>query len=410
MSPHWEGIRIEFERAWNAARAAAGLPPVKVEWLDVGGTSDIVKYIRSTFARTPEGIDIDLFFGGGVDPYIAFADEGLLAPVNVPEGILSNIPPDLHGVPLYDQEGRWYGAALSGFGILYNNVLLEKFSLPVPAGWEDLTKPALRSWVGSADPRKSGSTHMMYEIIVQAYGWDLGMEIIAKLAGNVKGFTQSASTVPKDIATGNIAAGLCIDTYAWSAIEDAGEEHLGFTMPQGLTVVNPDAIAMLKGAPQPELAREFIEFVLSEAGQKIWMLKIGSVEGAPTEYQLNKMPIWPALFKKYRDHVVFKESPFDWSSSVHYDTDKGSARWGIFNDYLGTMFIDQHPLCAKAWAKVCELPDDNPLRALYMDMPMSESEMLAAATNAYTDSRWRADKLASWANNARRRYSKILEN
>jgi hypothetical protein len=73
------------------------------------------------------------------------------------------------------------------------------------------------------------------------------------------------------------------------------------------------------------------------------------------------------------------------------------------------MFIDQHPLCAKAWAKVCELPDDNPLRALYMDMPMSESEMLAAATNAYTDSRWRADKLASWANNARRRYNKILE-
>jgi ABC-type Fe3+ transport system substrate-binding protein len=409
LSPHWEGIRIEFERAWNAARAAEGKAPVKIDWLDVGGTSDNVKYIRSAFVKTPDSIDIDMFFGGGVDPYIACAEADVLAPVSVPEAILSNIPPDLLGVPLYDPQGRWYGAALSGFGILYNNVLLDQFKLPRPATWEDLTKPALRSWVGSADPRKSGSTHMMYEIIAQAYGWERGMEIISMLAGNIKGFTQSASTVPKDIATGNIAAGLCIDVYAWSAIEEVGDDRLGFIMPQGLTVVNPDSIAMLKGAPQPELAAEFLRFVLSETGQKLWMLKMGSMPGAPQEYQLNKMPIWPALFEKYGQYTAFSESPFTWQSSTRYDTDKGSARWGIFNDYLGALFIEQHPLCVKAWAKVCALPGDDPRRTLFMQGPMSEDALMAAATNEYTDSRWRSDTLAKWANDARRRYSAIVE-
>ncbi|NLF40884.1 extracellular solute-binding protein [bacterium] len=409
ITPHWEGIRVEFARAYNDWRIAQGNLPVRVEWLDVGGTSDIQRYIRSSFRNSPAGIGIDIFFGGGVDPYMAFAAEGLLAPCPVAPGILTNIPFELHGVPLYETNGLWYGAALSGFGILYNNVVLGKFGLPAPMTWEELGQPALRTWAGSADPRKSGSVHMMYEIILQAYGWDKGMQIIAALAGNVRGFVQTASAVPKDVAVGEIAAGLCIDVYAWSTIDEIGGDRLGFVLPKGLTVVNPDAIAMLKGAPRADLAQEFLSFVLSEAGQKIWMLKKGTAPGAPRTYDLNKMPMWPSLYGKYRGCTLFTDSPFEWTSAVKYDAAKGTVRNAIVKDYLGALFIDAHRECTRAWERVCTSPASNELRGIYMRFPMDEAAILNAATTAYANAEWRARALSDWSNDARRRYAEILK-
>jgi len=408
ITPHWEGIRIEFERAFNEWRSAHNLPPVKIDWLDVGGTSDIVKFINSEFQKRSHGIDIDLFFGGGVDPYITFAEKGFFAPVELPAAILSNIPPDLLGVPLYDPRGLWYGAALSGFGILYNNVVLSRFNLPQPATWSDLADPRFYSWIGATDLRKSGSVHMMYEIILQVYGFERGMQVIAAVSGNARGFSQSASSMPKDVMLGDVAAGPVIDVYAWNAIAIAGPERLSFVLPQAATVVNPDAIAMLRGAPHPQLAREFISFVLSEDGQKLWMLRKNTIPGAPLEYELNKMPVWPSLFQKYQQYVVFKDSPFLWRDGIRYDTAKGSARWSILNDYIGTLFIDAHAECSRAWRAIMLRPENDPLRQMFFAHPLTEDQMLAAATNEYRDPAWRARTVTEWANDARRRYAHII--
>lgn len=407
ISPHWEGVRIEFARAFNEVRAARGEKPIVIEWLDVGGTSDILRFLRSMFASEPNG-QIDIIFGGGLDPYLVLAEEGLLTPCPLPPGILTNIPPFLHGVPLYETNGLWYGAALSGFGILYNNVVLAKFGLPTPSTWEDLTAPALRGWVGSADLRKSGSVHMMYEIILQAYGWDKGMAIISELSGNIRGFTQSAGSVPTEIAVGDIAAGMCIDMYAWNTVARVGGGRLAFSLPRGLTVVNPDCIALLRGAPHAELARAFIEFVMSEDGQKLWMLAKNSLPGAPHEFDLTKMPVWPSLFAKYGAYAVFHESPFAWTNTVQYDAAKGSARWNIVNDYIGCLFIDAHRECRAAWDKVSRLASDHPLRREFLRHPLSEARCMALATNEYRDPAARARLLATWSSDARRRYTAII--
>ncbi len=408
ISPHWEGIRIEFARAFNDWRARQGQAPVVIEWFDVGGMSDILRYLRANKAATNNYIDI--LFGGGLDPYLTLANEGILAPCPLPAAILTNIPLTLHGVPLYETNGLWYGAALSGFGILYNNIVVDKFKLPAPRTWAALADPALRGWLGSADPRKSGAVHMVYEIILQAYGFDKGMEILSAMAGNVRGFSQTASSVPRDIALGDIAAGMCIDTYAWSIVARMGEERLTFAMPQGVTVANPDAIALLRGAPHAALAADFIQFVMSEAGQMVWMLKKNSMPGAPAEFDLAKMPVWPALFDKYKDQVVFHESPFTWTNVVRYDAYKGAARWNIINDYIGCLFIDAHPECKAAWAVVCTRPAADPLRTLFMRQQLTEQQLMALATGAYTNPLVRVRCMAGWAADARRRYADIIKN
>src|SRR6185295_15781833 len=56
-----------------------------------------------------------------------------------------------------------------------------------------------------------------------------------------------------------------------------------------------DPIALLRGAPHRELAIAFIDFVLSDDGQKLWSFRRG-VPGGPERYALRRLPIVPRLY------------------------------------------------------------------------------------------------------------------
>ncbi|UCD44973.1 MAG: extracellular solute-binding protein [Candidatus Bathyarchaeota archaeon] len=351
ISPHWEGIQQEFEAAFNTYYQATYGESVDISWLDVGGTSDDLKYIESGFEVTPEGIGIDVFWGGGVDPYIVLADEGYLEAYQVEADVLDKIPATFAGIPMYDSEYRWYGSALSGFGIVYNKALLKLEGLPTPNTWEDLTDPQVKGWVGSADPSHSGSTHMMYEIILQAYGWEDGIKLATMMGANIKTFPQSSSAIPKSVGAGDIAYGLAIDFYAWSEVAKVGAENVGYVMPDGLTVINPDSIAILKGAPNLEVAQRFLTYVLSEEGQTLWMLPEGA-EGGPETYMLGRMCVIPELFEELADVTVVPINPFQVTSTLEYDADLGSSRWSLVNDLVGATIIDSHEDLVSAWSEI----------------------------------------------------------
>ena len=411
LSPHWEGVRNEVERAFNEDRAKRGELPVKFDWLDVGGTSDIIRYIRSSFQNKPDGIGVDLVYGGGTDPYLALKKDGLLAACALPEELLNTIGKDCAGVPTYDPEGYWYGVGLSGFGIIYNKILLEKLGIPEPKSWSDLAKPEAFSWIASADPRKSGSVFMMYEIIVQRFGWDEGMKIVSAMSGNCRSFSGNAGSVPKDVALGEAAFGLCIDVYALNAVMDVGEERLGFILPPGETVITPDAIALMKGAPEPELAREFILFNLSEKGQKLWSMFPGTDPDAPKEYALLKMSVCPYMYEKYPDGAMLKNSPFKMEAKFKYDIKDAAARMNIFRDYIGILFVDEIKECTQAWKLVMDREDGDKWREMFFEHPVMKNEdFLKLGLNEYKDPEKKAKLQTEWANNARKRYLSIIKN
>ena len=63
-----------------------------MDWRDVGGTSSNYRFIDSEFKRVPEGIDVDMFFGGGTDSYLRLAAQNLLSPYKLPTAQLKQIP------------------------------------------------------------------------------------------------------------------------------------------------------------------------------------------------------------------------------------------------------------------------------------------------------------------------------
>lgn len=407
LSPHWEGIRKEYHRAfveWYRQRTGQ---EIEVVWLDMGGTSDDEKYIRSQFAQKPEGIGIDLFWGGGVDPYIRLAEEGYFQPYRVPSSLLERIPADYAGLPMYDARFRWYGTALSGFGILYNRVVLRRLGLPEPQTWEDLARPCYFTWVGSADPRHSGSVHMMYEIILQAYGWERGWQVILGLGANARSFPEGSSRVPKDITVGEVAAGLVIDIYASRQMAEVGAEYLGFVMPEGQTVINPDGIGILRGAPNLAAARAFVEFVLSPEGQRIWMLPVGA-PGGPREFLMARMSILPELYTLLGEQAVTRENPFQWRQSLRYDAEKGSTRWSLLNDLLGVLVIDPHDDLVRAWRAALRAGAGQEALEELGRVPLSEEEALRLA-KAWKDERLRNRVLGEWAAFAAEKHRRLLE-
>jgi ABC-type Fe3+ transport system substrate-binding protein len=404
ISPHWEGIRYEFGRAFKESYQRETGKTVELDWLDVGGSSETLRYLDSEFKNKPGGVGIDIFFGGGYDPYLALKKSNRLEPYVLPERLMEKIPATLTGVPLYDPEHTWYGATLAGFGIVYNKVVLELTKLPVITTWEDLASPRAFGWVGSSDPRKSGSVHMVYEIILQAYGWEKGWKIITALGANVRSFTNSASQIPKDVAIGEVAYGLAIDFYAWAQVKDAGADKIGFVMPHNLTIITPDCIGILKGAPNPDVAKAFIRFVMSEEGQMLWLL-IEKAPGGPQRFQLNRFSVLPSLYALPPQNTAVKLNPFSWRSDFAFDPQLSAERWSVVNDLIGALVIDQKHLLTRAWKEALDkgaLSEQEWHRLAAM--PVTADEALQMAKTKWQDAEFRNKKLNEWIHFARSKY------
>ena len=231
---------------------------------------------------------------------------------------------------------------------------------------------------------------------------------MARIGANCRGFTSQANDVPKDVSAGEAACGMAIDLYALRAIAEVGDERLGFHLPQNLTVVNPDGIAMLKGAPNADVARLFIEFVLSERGQKLWILRAGA-PGGPVTNQLYRLPVIPGLVRRFGSDSVVTLDPFKFKGGMQFDSVKTSRRWRILNDLLGAWIIDVHGELTAAWKRLRELPADDPRVQELFAPPISEEEFMKLAGAPWSEPAIRAETIARWSQQARDRYRRLKQ-
>ena len=404
LSPHPETVQQEFERAFSAWHARKHGRSVEIVWGDVGGgTSTIMRYITANFRKSPDGIGLDIFWGGGFVPYQKLAEDGLLDVCEVPDSILRSMAPDVAGVPTRDAQFRWYGSALSGFGIIFNKPRLARKGIPEPKTWTDLAAPQMLGEVGAADPRKSGSAYMAYEIVLQALGWEKGWSVLTRMAANARKFYQGASDIPKDISLGEVSAGPAIDFYAWAQVREDGPEKIGYILPQSMTVINPDAIAVLKGAPAREVARRLVEFVLSVEGQRLWYLKKGA-PGGPVNDELGRIPVRMDVVEKHKAMSNVRFSPSQLKSDFRFSPDTYAARRKALKDLYGAVLIDAHPELVAAWKAVVKRgakPDE--VRTLCRP-PLTNASLSAMSVEKWGDSAYRNRMIAKWSNEARRRY------
>lgn len=436
VTPHNEAVRYEFGRAFAAAHFERTGRRVRIDWRTPGGTSEISRYLasaylgafqyewegrrrepwnaevqaafdnprvapgdsspgeraRKAFLESDVSSGIDLFFGGGSYDFALQAEAGRLVPCGLPE---PPFPVTVGGEPFRDPRGRWTGAALSAFGICYNVDALRRTGFEgSPERWSDLANPRLRRSVALADPTQSGSVAKAFEMIIQqqifeaggdpAEGWRRAMRLIRRISANARYFSDAASRIVWDVASGDAAAGMSIDYYGRFQSESVrrpdGASRLRYVTPEGGSSFGADPIGLLRGAPSPRLAREFIGFVLSPAGQKLWNWKTGA-PGGPEKYALRRLPILPGLyapgFDRYRSDPGI--DPYAWArENPPYRPEWTASLFRSIGFAVQAMAIVPHDELTEAWEALVSAGFPPRATALFDDVSAVDYEAAAA--------------------------------
>ncbi|MEO0416136.1 MAG: extracellular solute-binding protein [Verrucomicrobiota bacterium] len=229
-----------------------------------------------------------------------------------------------------------------------------------------------------ADPTKSGSSTKAYEMLIQQQmrqvvdaanpedideairqGWTQALQMIMKISANGRYFTDSASKIPHDVAQGDSAAGMCIDFYGRTFNEitknDDGESRIHFIMPEGGTSIGADPIALLRGAPNPELAHRFIEYVLSPDGQKLWNFRPGT-PGGPTRFALRRPPIRKDIYTPENlAHMSDADvNPYEISKGFTYEGSWTGSAFTPLRFIIRCTCVDTHIEQREAWRAIIE--------------------------------------------------------
>jgi ABC-type Fe3+ transport system substrate-binding protein len=411
---YWTG---ELNLPWTSEHAAAfSMRSAK----NTGKGNDLLDEIYGKFIESNVGCGVDLLFGGGVYEFILQADRGNIVPCDIiherPDFFSENtIPEFFAGGRLWDHDGRWFGVALSSFGIIYNaEALLSEGIEHSPKMWADLARPEYFRKLAVVDPTKSSSMLKAFSMLMQqqmqiAYenlrlkknvaklspedelvavsnGWLAGLKIIQKIAANGRYFTESATKPLIDVSTGNCLAGISVDFYGLSE-EQHLEERTGsnrfkfvvpcgesesaanlrrepskargednrfkFILPYGGGAPSPDPIAVLRGAKRPDLAKKFVEYALSLDGQKLLGFRVG-VDGGPAKKTMCRTPILKTIYeKKYEKFRVNPHiNPYEASASFVSHDEWTDPVFSISGLIIKLVFIDNNIELVDAWGAI----------------------------------------------------------
>ena len=406
LTPHVDAIRHEFGRGFSEWHAKHFGENAEVQWRNVGGTSDALRFVQSEFSKKPDGIGLDILFGGGQEPYLVLTDKKLSTRYQPPTNSLAGIPQDLQGMDIYDANFTWFAAALSSFGILQNTKLQRSLGLELAHQWGDLANPKLLGWVGAGDPRNSGTMNVMFEAFLQAYGWEKGWQKLTEIGGNVRKFDRLSSSTAKDVTLGETAYAFAIDFYGFSQIAVAGRTNMTFVLPEDFTAINADCLAILKGAPNLQTAQRFVDFVLSEEGQRLWFLPRGH-PGGPIQFSIERMTIRPDFYKRYKNVSNIEFSPFELKQSFVYDSKLGRDRREVLAAMVGALLVDTHAELQAAWRAIIARGLQAGDLAELGRVPLTEQEALKLAAGPWKDPAVRNRLKIEWQSWARAKYRKL---
>lgn len=380
--------------------------------------------------------------------YPTVEEEAVPALYNELFGAQPVIIPAIGGEIWYDRSDKYYGTCFSSFGLCENVDRLKALGFEFAEGdyplkkWSDLADPRLYGQIGSADPTKSGSINKCFEMMIQRemqvsharrleqvkagsmnekdsldLAWQDAMTLIKKIGGNSSYLTFSASKVPVDVASGQVAAGMCIDFYGQSQAEweasHVGRRTMYYHTPLGECSVSADPIGMFRGAPNAEAARLFLRFVMSKRGQRIWNQAVGT-PGGPVKYNLHRLPIRRDCYTDECRKLMLAPTadPFRQAESFEYIGAWTGAYFSLIQFQIKVMVLDCQDELRAAWKAIIDAggPEKVPQAfAEFVKLPFAHHEGLEVMGKAGKDTRVKTEMQREWTIFYKRCYTAAAE-
>jgi iron(III) transport system substrate-binding protein len=242
------------------------------------------------------GIDVEIRYGDSAELAATIAEEGENSPADVffaqdpgslgaveGEGLLAELPEDtLDKVDerFRDPDGHWIGTSGRARVVVYNTEALAEDELP-DSIWA-FTEPEWKGKIGL--PPTNASFQAFVTAMRLTEGDDRAREWLEGIKANDPKLYESNTPVVEAAAAGEIEVGFVNHYYLYVVREEQPDapianHYLGGDDPGAL--VSVAGAAVLEGSDQPEAAQRFIDFLLSEEGQRFY-----AEEAEEAEYPL----------------------------------------------------------------------------------------------------------------------------
>ncbi|WP_265517469.1 ABC transporter substrate-binding protein [Nitratireductor luteus] len=240
----------------------AANPGIEVE-IFRSGTSDLMTKLAAEFAAGSPQPDV-LLIADAVSMETLKKDDRLMP---YPEANVEGFEETA-----YDADRTYFGSKLITTGIAYNTAAEQK-----PEHWSDLTGEAYKGLTIMPSPLYSGAAAYMLSAFVNRD--DLGWDYFETLQQNGHVAVRGNGAVLKSVASGEKAYGMLVDFMAMNAKKDGSP--IEFVFPEeGVTAVT-EPVAIMSTAKNPDAAKKFVDFILSDEGQKL-ALKQGYLPAKPS--------------------------------------------------------------------------------------------------------------------------------
>jgi iron(III) transport system substrate-binding protein len=254
-----------------------------------------VKWIRDGTTKLTARLQAELAAGGAAPDVLLIADSVTMESLKKQDLLAAYRSPEAsrYDAQLYDPQGYYYGTKLITTGIAYHTRAPVK-----PASWQDLLKPELKNMTTLPSPLYSGAAQIHMATLMNDP--QLGFAWYQKLKANGAMPQSGNGGVMSAITSGSKAYGVLVDYMAIR--EKAKGAPIDFVFPkEGVSIVT-EPVAMMKNAKNPEGAKAFIDFVLSDEGQRLVLKqgylpadpKLPAPQGFPARDSIKLMPFDPA--------------------------------------------------------------------------------------------------------------------
>jgi iron(III) transport system substrate-binding protein len=205
---------------------------------------------------------VDVLFGGPVETFSAGIAEGVFEPYKPPA--FNVLAPRFK-----DPDGYWVGIADDPLVFMTNKKFLAESKLAPPASWNDLLNPAYKGMLQMADARTSGTAVTRIFSILEVFGRDeaKAFDYMKKLRANVQVYTKSGGGGTIPVGLGQAGGGIFFIVDALKTQQEGYDVAISF--PQEGIGTATEAIALIKGAKNPDTARKMIDWASSPAMQNL---------------------------------------------------------------------------------------------------------------------------------------------
>ncbi|MCI6610608.1 MAG: ABC transporter substrate-binding protein [Ezakiella sp.] len=202
----------------------------------------------------------DLWFGGGLDAFMAARDDGLLE--NYTSEMTQKVPAEYK-----DANGAYIAKGITVVGFLVNDKMLAEKNLPVPKTWKDLADPQYEHMIIMSNPAISGTNYAALKGLLDIYGEEEGWDLFEKINNNIDFYSKRGKDPQEKTVQGEFAIGIIpADKKAFDAATD---NELTVVYPEDGICWVPEGVAIFKGSENAEIAKAFIDFMLTEDAQKM---------------------------------------------------------------------------------------------------------------------------------------------